>query len=306
MTMRFDGRVAIVTGAGQGLGRSHALQLAARGARVLVNDYSGVRSGVRSGVPDGVVGPAQAVVDEIVAAGGQAIADGADVCSADDVQAMVQRAMDAWGRIDILINNAGILRDKTFAKMSAEDFSAVVEVHLIGAANCARAVWPVMREQHYGRILMTTSTSGVYGNFGQSNYGAAKAGVVGLMNVLHLEGERYGIKVNALVPTAATRMTAEMFDAESLAALNPHYVTPAALYLTSEEAPSRTALLAGAGTFARMAIVESEGVYLAEADRTPEQIASHFAEISSLANFIEPTEGLAHVARILKRAKEAV
>ncbi|KRC73604.1 putative short-chain type dehydrogenase/reductase [compost metagenome] len=289
MSIRFDDRVAVVTGAGQGLGRSHALQLAARGCRVVVNDFGGA---------------AQAVADEIAAAGGQAIADGGSVCNSADVAAMAGRAMDAWGRIDILINNAGILRDKTFAKMSAEDFNAVVDVHLLGSANCARAVWPVMREQGYGRILMTTSTSGVYGNFGQANYGAAKAGVVGLMNVLHLEGARHGIHVNALVPTAATRMTAEMFDAETLQALDPAYVTPAALFLVSDAAPSRTALLAGAGTYARLAIVESEGLYFPEAERTPENIAAHFDDIASLSRLVEPAEGLAHVARILKRAQE--
>ncbi len=288
MSIRFDDRVAIVTGAGQGLGRSHALQLAARGCRVVVNDFGGA---------------AQTVADEIAAAGGQAIADGGDVSNIADVAAMAGRAMDAWGRIDILINNAGILRDKTFAKMSVEDFNAVVDVHLTGSANCARAVWPVMREQHYGRILMTTSTSGMYGNFGQANYGAAKAGVVGLMNVLHLEGARHGIHVNALVPTAATRMTAEMFDADTLQALDPTYVTPAALFLVSNTAPSRTALLAGAGTYARLAIVESEGLYFREAERTPENIAAHFDEIASLSSLVEPAEGLAHVARILKRAQ---
>jgi NAD(P)-dependent dehydrogenase (short-subunit alcohol dehydrogenase family) len=290
MSIRFDERVAIVTGAGQGLGRSHALQLAARGCRVVVNDFGGA---------------AQTVVDEIVAAGGQAIADDGNVCDSANVDAMVARAMNAWGRVDILINNAGILRDKTFAKMSADDFNAVIDVHLLGSANCARAVWPIMREQRYGRILMTTSTSGMYGNFGQSNYGAAKAGVVGLMNVLHLEGQKHGIHVNALVPTAATRMTAEMFDADALRALDPAFVTPAALFLVGEGAPSRTALLAGAGTYARLAIVESEGMYFPEGERTPENIAANFDEIASLSRPIEPPEGLAHVARILKRAQEA-
>jgi NAD(P)-dependent dehydrogenase (short-subunit alcohol dehydrogenase family) len=294
MTLRFEDRVAIVTGAGNGLGRNHALQLAARGARVVVNDFG-------SG---GASPAAQAVVDEIVAAGGAAIADGADVCNVDAVQAMVQRAMDAWGRVDVLINNAGILRDKSFAKMSAEDFAAVVDVHLLGAANCARAVWPIMRAQEYGRILMTSSTSGVFGNFGQANYGAAKAALIGLMNVLHLEGQRYGIHVNALLPTAATRMTAELFDADSLRALDPAFVTPAALFLVAECAPSRTALLAGAGTYARLAVVETEGVFLPIAERTPERIAEQFAQIASLERIVETPEGFAHVARILARAKQ--
>lgn len=299
MSIRFDGRVAIVTGAGQGLGRSHALQLAARGARVVVNDFGGGRDGA-----GGSTGPAQAVVDEIRAAGGQAIAHGANVCRADQVEDMVALARHTWGRVDILINNAGILRDKTFAKMTADDFDAVVAVHLTGSANCTRAVWPLMREQNYGRVLMTTSTSGVFGNFGQSNYGAAKTGVIGLMNVLHLEGQRYGIKVNALAPTAATRMTAELFDDAALQALDPQYVTPAALFLVSEHAPSRTVLLAGAGTYARLAIVESEGLSFPPADRTPENIAAHFDAIADLRHFHETPEGGAHVTRILQRAKE--
>ena len=289
--MLLKDRVAIVTGAGGGLGRNHALYLARQGAKVVVNDVA------ETG--------AQAVVEEIIAAGGQAMAAAGSVTDVDAVQAMVDAAMQAWGRIDILVNNAGILRDKTFAKMSADDFNAVIDVHLLGSANCARAVWPIMREQRYGRILMTTSTSGMYGNFGQSNYGAAKAGVVGLMNVLHLEGQKHGIHVNALVPTAATRMTAEMFDADALRALDPAFVTPAALFLVGEGAPSRTALLAGAGTYARLAIVESEGMYFPEGERTPENIAANFDEIASLSRHIEPPEGLAHVARILKRAQEA-
>jgi NAD(P)-dependent dehydrogenase (short-subunit alcohol dehydrogenase family) len=210
--------------------------------------------------------------------------------------------METWGRVDILINNAGILRDKTFVKMSIDDFRAVVEVHLLGAATCSKAVWAIMREQAYGRILMTTSTSGVYGNFGQSNYGAAKAGQVGLMNVLHLEGAKYGIAVNALAPTAATRMTQDLFDAASLAALKPEYVTPAALYLVSENPPSRTVILAGAGTYARMAIVESEGVYLPEDQRTPEAVAAAFEQIADMSAPHEFESGPQHVSRILSRA----
>jgi NAD(P)-dependent dehydrogenase (short-subunit alcohol dehydrogenase family) len=218
---------------------------------------------------------------------------------------MVATIMDTWGRIDILINNAGILRDKSFAKLPIDDFRLVVEVHLMGAATCSKAVWPIMREQNYGRILMTTSTSGVYGNFGQSNYGAAKAGQVGLMNVLHLEGAKYGIAVNALAPTAATRMTADLFDAESLAALKPEYVTPAALFLVSENAPSRTVLLAGAGTYARMAIIESEGVFLPEDERTPEAVAAAFDRIADMSSPSEFESGPQHVDRILSRAAAA-
>lgn len=289
MSLRFDGRVAIVTGSGTGLGRSHALALAARGAKVVVADMAG----------------AETVAEEIRAAGGEALAAAVDVTNVAAVDAMVATTMDTWGRIDILINNAGILRDKTFAKLPIDDFRLVVEVHLMGAATCSKAVWPIMREQNYGRILMTTSTSGVYGNFGQSNYGAAKAGQVGLMNVLHLEGAKYGIAVNALAPTAATRMTADLFDAESLAALKPEYVTPAALFLVSENAPSRTVLLAGAGTYARMAIIESEGVFLPEDERTPEAVAAAFDRIADMSSPSEFESGPQHVDRILSRAATA-
>ncbi len=289
MSLRFDGRVAIVTGAGNGLGRSHALALAARGARVVIADMAG----------------ADAVAEEIAAAGGEALAARLDVTDAAAVDATVARVMESWGRIDILINNAGILRDKTFVKMSLEDFRAVVDVHLMGAATCTKAMWAIMREQQYGRILMTTSTSGVYGNFGQSNYGAAKAGQVGLMNVLHLEGAKYGIHVNALAPTAATRMTQDLFDAEALAALKPEYATPAALFLVSEDAPSRTVILAGAGTYARLAIVESEGVFLPEGERTPEAVAAAFDRIADMGAPTEFGSGPEHVERILSRAGAA-
>lgn len=300
MTIQFHNRVAIVTGAGQGLGRCHALQLAARGAYVVVNDLAGAR-----GNQENDVNPADAVVAEIIQAGGQAISNAANVCNPDEVQAMVDRAMAQWGRVDILINNAGILRDKTFGKMLAEDFNSVVDVHLLGSANCSRAVWNIMRDQHYGRILMTTSTSGVFGNFGQSNYGAAKTGLLGLMNVLHLEGSRYGIKVNGLAPTAATRMTSALFDSDDLAQLKPEFVTPAALFLVSEDCPSRTVLLAGAGTYAKLAIMESHGIYLDEAERNPDTIAARFDEIIQLDGALETSEGLAHVDRILKRNRQS-
>ncbi|KAA2242289.1 SDR family NAD(P)-dependent oxidoreductase [Salinarimonas soli] len=277
MSIRFDDRVAIVTGAGNGLGRSHALGLAARGARVVVNDLGGARDGT-----GGSSEAARAVVEEIRAAGGEAIADGANVAEFDQVQAMVERAKAKWGRVDILINNAGILRDKTFAKMSLDDFRAVIEVHLIGAVNGCKAVWETMRAQGYGRIVMTSSSSGLYGNFGQANYGAAKAGVVGLMNVLHQEGEKYGIRVNTLAPTAATRMTQDLIPPDRLALMAPEAITPGVLYLVSEEAPSRTILCAGAGAFAVTRIMETPGVYVPEAERTPETIAARFAEIAGM------------------------
>jgi NAD(P)-dependent dehydrogenase (short-subunit alcohol dehydrogenase family) len=273
MTIRFDGRVAIVTGAGGGLGRSHALGLAGRGARVVVNDIG------HDGTPPA---SALAVVAEIEKAGGSAIADGADVANPDEVAAMVERAEKKWGGgVDILVNNAGILRDKSFAKMDLADFEKVLDVHLVGSAICAKAVWPGMRERNYGRIVFTSSASGIYGNFGQANYGAAKAGMIGLMNVLHLEGAKYNIRVNVLAPTAATNMTAGLMAPEMMSLMAPETVTPALLYLVSEEAPSRVILGAGAGAFAVTHIVETAGVYLPEAERTPETIAARFREIAN-------------------------
>ena len=275
MTLRFDGKTAIVTGAGNGLGRSHALALAARGAKVVVNDFGGGRDG--SG---GSSAAAEAVVAEITAAGGAAIANGADVTDAEAVATMVAQTMDAWGRVDILINNAGILRDRTFAKITMDDFRKVMEVHLMGSVNCTHAVWPIMREQAYGRIVMTSSSSGLHGNFGQSNYAAAKAGVVDLMNVLVLEGEKYGIRVNTLAPSAATRMTEELMSAEALDLLDPASVTPGVLFLAGEDAPNKTILGAGAGTFSVIEITETTGKWLPEAERTPEAIAAHWASIA--------------------------
>ena len=271
MNIRFDGRVAIVTGAGGGLGRCHALGLAARGAKVVVNDLG------PGGAPSE---SAKRVVAEIEAAGGVALADGADVSNAAQVAEMVGAAEKAWGKIDILVNNAGILRDKTFAKMELADFRQVVDVHLMGSAICTKAVWNGMRERNYGRIVFTSSSSGLYGNFGQANYGAAKAAMVGLMNVLHLEGAKNDIRVNTLAPTARTQMTENLLPPDAAELLAPETVTPGLLYLVSENAPSRVILGAGAGAFAVTHIVESPGVYLADEERTPETIAARFAEIS--------------------------
>ncbi len=281
MSIRFDGRVAIVTGAGAGLGRSHALALAARGARVVVNDFGGDVHGT-----GGSSEPAQHVADEIVAAGGEAIAHGADVCNATQVADMVARTIERWGRVDILINNAGILRDATFANSTLVDFHKVLDVHLFGSAVCSHAVWPHMRAASYGRILMTTSTSGVYGNFGQANYGAAKTGLIGLMNVLQIEGEKYGIRVNALCPSAATRMTQGLMPAAALALMTPEAVSPAAVFLVSDDAPRRTILAAIAGGYSRIVIQETRGVYLREGERTPEAIAAKFGDIADLAGAI--------------------
>ena len=261
MAIEFKGRVAIVTGAGGGLGREHALALAARGARVLVNDLGGTRDG--SG---GSSSAAQAVVDEIRAAGGEALANGASVTDPVAVQAMVQQAVDAWGRVDILVNNAGILRDKTFAKMELADFQLVVDVHLMGAVYCTKAVWALMNAQQYGRIVMTTSSSGLYGNFGQSNYGAAKMALVGLMQTLSLEGAKNNIRVNCLAPTAATRMTEGLMPQEVLDALKPEAVVPAMLVLAHESAPTRTILCAGAGTFEAAHVTLTSGIHLGLGD----------------------------------------
>jgi len=278
MAIQFHGRVAIVTGAGSGLGRAHALGLAARGAKVVVNDLG------RNGAPSE---NALKVVEEIRAAGGAAIADPGDVADYEEASALAARAEREWGRVDILVNNAGVLRDKSFAKMEMADFEFVVRVHLIGSANCAKAVWNGMRERNYGRIVFTSSASGIYGNFGQANYGAAKAAMIGLMNVLGLEGAKNDIRVNVLAPTARTAMTEGLLPPVAAELLGPETVTPGLLYLVSEDAPSRAILGAGAGAFAVTHLGETAGVYLDESERTPETIAARWAEISD-AKTAEP------------------
>src|SRR3982751_221041 len=286
MTVRFDERVAIVTGAGGGLGRQHALALATRGARVVVNDLGGAVDG--SG---GSASAAQAVVDEIKAAGGEAIANGASVTDFEAVQAMVRQAVDAWGRVDILINNAGILRDKSFAKMDIADFRLVMDVHLMGAVHCTKAAWPIMNEQKYGRIVMTTSSSGLYGNFGQSNYGAAKLALVGLMQTLSIEGAKNDIRVNCLAPTAATRMTADLMPEEVLNALKPEAVVPAMLVLAAQDAPNRAILCAGAGTFEAAHITLTQGAWIGLDADAPEQLAARLAEVTDRNGEIVPQSG---------------
>jgi len=286
MTMRFDGRVAIVTGAGGGLGRQHALALAARGAKVVVNDLGGTVDG-NGGTPKA----AQAVVDEIRAAGGEAIANGASVTDPQAVRAMVEQALAAWGRVDILVNNAGILRDKSFAKMELDDFRLVVEVHLMGAVNCTKAVWDTMRAQNYGRIVMTTSSSGLYGNFGQANYGAAKMALVGLMQTLSIEGARNDIRVNCLAPTAATRMTENLMPEAVLKLLQPEAVTPGLLALVAEDAPTRAILCAGAGAFERAHITLTQGVFVGLPDDAPEQVALRFDTLSDRDGETVPESG---------------
>ncbi len=299
MAMSFDGRVAIVTGAGGGLGREHALALARRGAKVVVNDLGGARDG--SG---GSSTAAEAVVAEIEAAGGEAMANAASVTDFAAVPAMVDAAMARWGRIDILVNNAGVLRDKTFAKMELEDFRFVVDVHLMGAVNCTKAVWDPMREANYGRIVMTTSSSGLYGNFGQSNYGAAKMALVGLMQTLSIEGARNDIRVNCLAPTAHTRMTEDLGARLPLDLLGPDMVTPGLLHLVSEDAPSRCILAAGAGGFERAYVTLTQGIWAAGED-APEQVAARFDEISDRAGEIVPEMGAAQGFTELTKAQAA-
>jgi NAD(P)-dependent dehydrogenase (short-subunit alcohol dehydrogenase family) len=291
MTIRFDGRVAIVTGAGNGLGRAHALGLAKLGAKVVVNDFGGARDGT-----GGSLTAAETVVEEIRKAGGVAMADGADVSNFEQVTAMVARATADWGSVDLLCANAGILRDKSFGKMEPADFAKVLNVHLNGTFYCCKAVWDGMRARNYGRIVLTTSSSGLYGNFGQANYGAAKTGMVGLMNVLAEEGRKNNIRVNTISPTAATRMTEELLPAEALALLKPEAITPAVLYLLGGDAPTRTIMGAGSGSFAVIRILESEGLNLPEADWTPDAIAAHFAEISDMAN-AKTLDGAFHQTR---------
>ena len=299
MTIRFDGKVAIVTGAGGGLGRAHALALAARGARVVVNDLGVARDGSGSSQS-----PAQAVVAEIEAAGGQAMANGASVTDFEAVKAMVAEASARWGSVDILVNNAGVLRDKTFAKMEIEDFRFVVDVHLMGAVNCTKAVWDGMRERNHGRIVMTTSSSGLYGNFGQANYGAAKMALVGFMQTLAIEGAKNDIRVNCLAPTAHTRMTEDLGAALPLEALGPELVSPGLLYLVSQDAPTRCILAAGAGGFERAYVTLTQGVRIV-GDDAADQVAARFEAISDRTGEIVPEMGAAQGMIELTKARKA-
>jgi NAD(P)-dependent dehydrogenase (short-subunit alcohol dehydrogenase family) len=286
--MSLAGRVAIVTGAGGGLGRAHALYLARQGARVVVNDLS-------QSAADGVAA-------EIVAAGGQAMAVAASVTDETAVAAMIAEVLHHWGRVDILVNNAGILRDKSFAKMTVDDFRLVVEVHLMGAAICTKAVWETMRAQRHGRIVMTTSSSGLYGNFGQANYGAAKMALVGLMQTLGIEGEKYGIRVNCLAPTAATQMTHGVLSDESLGMLDPALVSPGLLALVGDDAPNRAILCAGAGHFAAAHVTLTEGIQVGSLADAGEQVAANWPAVTGRAGEIVPAYGFVQAERELAAA----
>jgi NAD(P)-dependent dehydrogenase (short-subunit alcohol dehydrogenase family) len=301
MSIRFDGRVAIVTGAGGGLGRLHALALAARGAAVVVNDLGGTIDGT-GGAPIA----AHAVAEEIRAAGGKAIASAASVTDFAAVQSMVDAAMREWGRVDILVNNAGILRDKSFAKMELADFRLVMDVHLMGAVHCTKAVWEIMRAQNYGRIVMTTSSSGLFGNFGQANYGAAKMALVGLMQSLSLEGAKHDIRVNCISPTAATRMTEHLLPAAVLKLLEPEAVTPGLIALVAEDAPTRAILCAGAGSFERAHVTLTEGIHLGLAEDTAERVVAEWATISDREAEIVPESGMAQSTLEIGKAMRAV
>ncbi len=289
--MTLDGRVAIITGAGGGLGRQHALYLAKKGARVVVNDLGAEA--------------ADAVAAEIVAAGGQALPIAGSVTDEAAVAAMVRRVMETWGRIDILVNNAGILRDKSFAKMELDDFRLILDVHVMGAAICTKAVWDIMREQQYGRIVMTTSSSGLYGNFGQANYGAAKMALVGLMQTLAIEGQKYGIRVNCLAPTAATGMTAGILPETSLELLDPAKVSPALLPLVSEDAPTRAIICAGAGHFATAAVTLSQGRFIGAGADAGERLIQAWDAVSDQTGALVPDYGFTQAEREVASAGAA-
>ena len=295
--IRFDGRTAIVTGAGAGLGKSHALELARRGANVVVNDLGGAVDG--SG---GSMSAAETVAQEIKAAGGQAMAHGANVTKAGEVADMVESAVKAFGKVDILVNNAGILRDKSFTKMTLEDFEAVVNVHLMGSVTCTKAVWDMMKENNYGRIAMTSSSSGIYGNFGQSNYGAAKMGIVGLMNVLHLEGRKYDIRVNTLSPTAYTRMTEGLIPEEAGKLMTPESVTAGLIPLVAEDAPNRLILCAGAGGYAAAKVYETPGLYLEPEKQSAENVMANLDRITDATGQEEYREGGQQTMKFLTAA----
>ena len=299
MTIRYDNHVAIITGAGAGLGRSHALALARRGAKVVVNDLAQADGALSAG--------ALSVVAEIEAEGGEAMANGANVAKLDEIELMISDVMAAWGRIDILVNNAGILRDKSFTKMPMDDFGLIVDVHLLGSANCTKAVWPIMRAQQYGRIVMTTSSSGLYGNFGQANYGAAKMGVVGLMNTLCIEGLKDNIHVNCLSPTARTAMTEALIEDERvLDLMTVESVSAGLLALVAEQAPNRTILACGSGGYAKAVIKETDGIYLSPEEQTPENVLAQWDNIIAEDHAQELQTGWLQTNKFVSKAAQCL
>ena len=301
MSINFENQVAIVTGAGNGLGRTHALALAKRGAKVLVNDLGGARDGTGTSSD-----AAMEVVNLIKDSGGEAFAHGANVANFDEVQDMVTQAMEKWGRIDILINNAGILRDKSFTKMDLADFRLVMDVHLMGSVNCTKAVWEIMREQNYGRIVMTSSSSGMYGNFGQTNYGAAKMAVLGFMNTLVLEGGKYNIHVNALAPTAGTRMTEDILPPAMMDVMTAESVTAGALVLCDGNAPTRTILCAGAGGYAVANMYETDGIFLPVDQQNPDIVRENWSEIADTKNHQALESGMKQTEKFVTKAMAAL
>ena len=301
MTIKFDDKVVIVTGAGGGLGKSHALEFARRGAKVVVNDLGGSVDG--SG---GASDAANAVVEEIKAEGGEAIANGASVADQSSVQNMIDEVMSKWGRIDVLVNNAGILRDKSFHKISLEEFNAVMDVHFQGSVYTSHAVYPIMREQNFGRIIFTTSSGGLSGNFGQANYGAAKMAMIGLMNCLKIEGQKYNVHSSAVAPVALSRMTENLFPEGIGERFLPEYVTPAVIYLASDDAPNGAIIGAGAGVFTQFRIFETMGLALGTGDdMTPENIAAGWSSVADMDDARELFSGPEQTIKILEQADKA-
>jgi NAD(P)-dependent dehydrogenase (short-subunit alcohol dehydrogenase family) len=296
--LRYDGRVAVVTGAGHGLGRQHALELAARGAKVVVNDLGGdVHGGGASS------GPAQAVVEEITKAGGTAVANPDNVATPEGAQAIVQTALDSFGQVDIVINNAGILRDKSLKNMSPEDFDSVIAVHLRGSFLVGRAAWPHLRERGYGRIVNTSSPAGLFGNFGQANYSSAKMGLVGLAKTFAAEGAKYNIKANAIAPVAATRMTEDVIPAEVAAVFSVELVTPLVAWLVHESCDSTGEVYTvGGGRIARILVAEGPG-WVKKDDLTAEDVRDNWQQITAESPIVVPKDAGAQMAAVFEALK---